>query len=137
LIVVAIQLVVFVLFRFYDRWWRYVSVRDMWSALRGVTAAVVASSLTVYFFSPVAQVRLPRSVAIMDWLLLLAFVAGSRLLARSLIERPGARSLVARGKEVILVGAGDAAQLILKEILRSPALGYTPIGLIDDDPRSE
>jgi hypothetical protein len=34
LIVVAIQLVVFVLFRFYDRWWRYVSIRDMWSALR-------------------------------------------------------------------------------------------------------
>jgi FlaA1/EpsC-like NDP-sugar epimerase len=58
-------------------------------ALRGVTAAVVASSLTVYFFSPVAPVRLPRSVAIMDWLLLLAFVAGSRLLARSVIERPG------------------------------------------------
>ena len=39
LIVVAIKLVVFVLFRFYDRWWRYVSIRDMWSAVRGVTAA--------------------------------------------------------------------------------------------------
>ena len=136
LIVVAIQLVVFVLFRFYDRWWRYVSVRDMWSALRGVTAAVVASSLTVYFFSPVAQVRLPRSVAIMDWLLLLAFVAGSRLLARSVIERPGT-GLIARGKEVLVVGAGDAGQLVIREMQRNRQLGYTPIGLVDDDPRKK
>jgi FlaA1/EpsC-like NDP-sugar epimerase len=136
LIVVAIQLVVFVLFRFYDRWWRYVSIRDMWSAARGVTAAVVASSLTVYFFSPVAQVRLPRSVAIMDWLLLLAFVAGSRLLARSVIERPGT-GLIARGKEVLVVGAGDAGQLVIREMQRNRQLGYTPIGLIDDDPRKK
>ena len=40
---------------------------------------------------PGAPVRLPRSVAIMDWLLLLAFVAGARMLARTLIERPAAR----------------------------------------------
>jgi FlaA1/EpsC-like NDP-sugar epimerase len=136
LIVVAIQLVIFVLFRFYDRWWRYVSVRDMWSAFRGVTAAALAASLTVYFFSPVAQVRLPRSVAIMDWLLLLAFVAGTRLLARSVIERPGI-GLVARGKEVLVVGAGDAGQLVIREMQRNRQLGYTPIGLIDDDPRKK
>src|SRR5919197_6055641 len=102
LIVVAIKLVVFVMAGFYERWWRYVSIRDMWSAVRGVTAASLVSGLTVYFLSPVAQVRLPRSVAIMDWLLLLGFVAGTRLLARSLIERPGV-GLVARGKEVLVV----------------------------------
>ena len=62
-------------------------------------------------------------------------MAGSRLLARTIIERPQPRSIVARGKEVIVVGAGDAAQLMLREMLRTPALGYTPIGLVDDDPR--
>src|SRR3970282_1776282 len=71
---------------------------------------------------------------IVDTLLLLAFVTGSRFLARTLIERPSAGTIVARGKEVIVVGAGDAAQLILRELLRNPALGYTPIGLIDDNP---
>jgi FlaA1/EpsC-like NDP-sugar epimerase len=136
LIVVAIKLVVFVLFRFYDRWWRYVSIRDMWSAVRGVTAASLVAGLTVYFFSPVAQVRLPRSVAIMDWLLLLGFVAGTRLFARSVIERPG-MGLVARGKEVLVVGAGDAGQLVIREMQRNRQLGYTPIGLIDDDPRKK
>jgi FlaA1/EpsC-like NDP-sugar epimerase len=136
LIVVAIKLVVFVLFRFYDRWWRYVSIRDMWSAVRGVTAASLVASLTVYFFSPVAQVRLPRSVAIMDWLLLLGLIAGTRLLARSVIERPGT-GIVARGKEVLIVGAGDAGQLVIREMQRNRQLGYTPIGLIDDDPRKK
>jgi FlaA1/EpsC-like NDP-sugar epimerase len=131
--VLGIQLVVFVAFGFYNRFWRYVSTRDMWGAARGVTVACLISSLTIYFWAPVPQLRMPRSVAIIDWLLLLAFVAGARLLARTVMERPSPRDIVARGKEVVVVGAGDAAQLVVRELLRSPALGYTPIGLIDDD----
>jgi FlaA1/EpsC-like NDP-sugar epimerase len=137
LIVIAIKLIVFVLFGFYNRWWRYVSTRDMWGAARGVTFACALADLVVYFAHPVKGFPLPRSVAVLDWLLLLAFIAGSRLIARSLIERPGAASLIARGKEVIIVGAGDAAQLVIREMLKAPALGYTPIGLIDDDPRKK
>jgi FlaA1/EpsC-like NDP-sugar epimerase len=136
-VVVAIKLAVFIAFGFYNRWWRYVSTRDMWGAARGVTVACVVADLVVYFAHPVKGFPLPRSIAVLDWLLLLAFVAGTRLIARSLIERPGAASLVARGKEVIVVGAGDAAQLVIREMLKSPALGYTPIGLIDDDPRKK
>jgi FlaA1/EpsC-like NDP-sugar epimerase len=137
LLVVAIKLAVFTAFGFYNRWWRYVSTRDMWGAARGVTVACLAASLVVYFFPPADTARLPRGVAILDWLLLLALVAGSRLLARSIFERPGAASLVARGKEVIVVGAGDAAQLVIREMQKSRALGYTPIGVVDDDPRKK
>jgi FlaA1/EpsC-like NDP-sugar epimerase len=133
LIVIAIKLVVFVFAGFYNRWWRYVSTRDMWSAARGVTIASLAASLTVYFASPVDGVQLPRSVAVMDWLILLALIAGTRLLARTLIERPSG-GVVARGKEVLVVGAGDAGQLIVKEMQRG-RLGYTPVGFVDDDPR--
>jgi FlaA1/EpsC-like NDP-sugar epimerase len=137
LIVVAIKLVVFVAFGFYNRWWRYVSTRDMWGAARGVAVASLVADLTVYFASPVHNVRLPRSIAALDFLLTLAVIAGSRLIARSLIERPQARNVLARGREVIVVGAGDAAQLMLREMLKKPSLGYTPIGLIDDDPRKK
>ena len=137
LLVVAIKLVVFTTFGFYNRWWRYVSTRDMWGAARGVTVASLAASLVVYFFPPADTARLPRGVAILDWLLLLALVAGSRLLARTIFERPGAASLVARGKEVVIVGAGDAAQLVIREMQKSRALGYTPIGVVDDDPRKK
>ncbi len=132
----AIMLPIFVAFGFYNRWWRYVSTQDMWGVLRGVVTAVVAAFLvfTLLDFHPAA---VPRGIWIVDLLLLLAFVMGVRLLARTLIERPAARSIVARGKEVLIVGAGDAAQLILREMLRNPSLGYTPIGLVDDDPRKK
>jgi FlaA1/EpsC-like NDP-sugar epimerase len=134
LLVLAIKLAVFIGSGFYNRWWRYVSIRDMWSAARGVVVACVIADLTVYFASPVHGVRLPRSVAVMDLLLTLALVAGARLAARTVIERPGL-GVVARGKEVIVVGAGDAGRLIVQEMQRSRMLRYTPIGFIDDDPR--
>ncbi len=134
LFVIAIKLVVFVAFGFYTRWWRYVSIRDMWAAARGVVVACLIADLTVYFANPVHGVRLPRSVAASDLLLTLALVAGSRLLARTVIERPGL-TVVARGKEVLVVGAGDAGRLIVQEMQRSRMLNYTPIGFVDDDPR--
>jgi FlaA1/EpsC-like NDP-sugar epimerase len=133
-IVVVLKLCVFALFGFYNRWWRYVSTRDMWGAARGVAVASVAAYLFFYFV-PVHELRVPRAVAVMDTLLLLAFVATSRMLARTVIERPSAGSLVARGREVIVVGAGDAGQLVVRELLKNRALGTTPIGLVDDDPR--
>jgi len=135
-LVVGLMLPVFVAFGFYNRWWRYVSLRDMWDVLRGVVVAVAFTFLvfTLLAFHPA---KVPRGIWVIDLLLLLAFVMGIRLLARTLIERPAAGALVARGREVLIVGAGDAAQLILRETLRNPSLGYTPIGLVDDDPRKK
>jgi len=134
LLVVAIKLIVFIAFGFYNRWWRYVSIRDMWATVRGVVAACLIADVTVYLVSPVHGVRLPRSIAATDLLLTLAFVAGSRLLARTVVERPGL-NVVARGKEVVVVGAGDAGRVIVQEMQRSRMLNYTPIGFVDDDPR--
>ena len=134
LLVVAIKLAVFFLFGFHRRWWRYVSVRDMWSAARGVVVASLVADVTVYFASPVHNVRLPRSIAATDLLLTLALIAGARLLARTVMERPRS-GVIARGKEVIVVGAGDAGRLIVQEMQRSRMLAYTPIAFVDDDPR--
>jgi FlaA1/EpsC-like NDP-sugar epimerase len=135
-IVIGVQLTTFIALGFYNRWWRYVSTRDMWGAARGVAVACGISSLVVYVSGVVPHVTPPRSVLIMDFLLLLAFVAGARMLARTLLERPAARDIVARGKKVIVVGAGDAGHLIVREMLRQPSLRYTPIGLVDDDPKT-
>jgi FlaA1/EpsC-like NDP-sugar epimerase len=136
LLVIAIKLPVFALSGFYNRWWRYISTRDMWAAVRGVAFASVATFLVFTLFE-VHPARVPTGVWFVDLLLCLAFVTGSRLLARTLIERPLPGQVVARGKEALVVGAGDAAQLVIKEMLRNPALGYTPIGLVDDDPRKK
>ena len=136
LVVIGIKLAVFVIAGFYDRWWRYVSTRDMWRIAYGVALASVLADVAVYLISPVPTVKLPRGIAALDVLLTLAFIAGSRLLARTLMERP-MRGLVARGKEVLVVGAGDAGQLVIRELQRNRQLGYTPIGLIDDDKRKK
>jgi FlaA1/EpsC-like NDP-sugar epimerase len=135
-LVVAIKLAVFVAFGFYNRWWRYVSTKDMWRAALGVLVASALAALAVYFGDPFER-RLPRGVVIIDFILLLGLVAGTRLAARTIFERPAASRIVARGKEVIVVGAGDAGQLVIREMQRSRQLGYTPIGIVDDDPRKK
>jgi len=135
LLVVGIKLAVFVVLGFYNRWWRYVSTRDMWRVVLGAALASVVAGLTLYFASPVQGIRLPRSVFVLDFLLTLALVGGARLAARTIFERPSMGGLVARGKEVVIVGAGDAGQLVIRELQRNRALGYTPIGIVDDDSR--
>jgi FlaA1/EpsC-like NDP-sugar epimerase len=136
LLVVGIKLPVFAALGFYNRWWRYVSTRDMWGALRGCAFASIAVFLVFTLFE-LHRVRVPTGVWFIDLLLCLALVAGVRLAARTLLERPLPGRIVARGREAIVVGAGDAGQLVVKEMLRNPGLGYTPIGLLDDDPKKK
>jgi FlaA1/EpsC-like NDP-sugar epimerase len=136
-IVVPIELAVFIAFGFYNHWWRYVSIRDIWKMAQGVAIATLVAVIAIYLANPVPGLRLPRSIVVMDFLIVLALVAGVRLLARTVMERPTPRAFVARGREVLVVGAGDAGQLILREMLRNPVLGYTPIGLVDDNVRKK
>jgi FlaA1/EpsC-like NDP-sugar epimerase len=137
-LVVGLKLAIFLLFGFYTRWWRYVSTRDIWLLALGVFVGCTVTDLVVYFarFTP-AAFPLPRSVVAVDFLILLALVTGSRALARTLIERPKSGQLLARGKEVIIAGAGDAASVTLRELYKYRHLGYTPIGLVDDDSRKQ
>jgi FlaA1/EpsC-like NDP-sugar epimerase len=137
LVVVGVKILTFIAFGLYDHWWRYVSIRDIWRSLLAVTVASVVAVTAIYFWSPVPGLRLPRGIMVIDWLILLGLVAGTRLAARTIFERPGRRRLVTRGRDVLLVGAGDAGQLILREMLKNPNLGYRPLGLVDDDPRKK
>jgi FlaA1/EpsC-like NDP-sugar epimerase len=137
LVVIGVQLATFVAFGLYEHWWRYVSIRDMWRAILAVTISSLAVVVVLYLWRPVDGWRAPRGVVAIDWLLVLAFVTGARLAARTLIERPGRGRFVARGREALIVGAGDAGQLVIREMLKTPRLGYTPIGLVDDDPRKK
>jgi FlaA1/EpsC-like NDP-sugar epimerase len=137
-LVIVLNLAIFILLGFYTRWWRYVSTRDIWAVARGVTIACIVTDLVVYFARiPPRGWSFPRSAAVIDWVLLLALVTGSRAVARTVIERPKAGERLARGKEIIIAGAGDAASVTLRELYKYRHLGYTPIGLVDDDPRKQ
>jgi FlaA1/EpsC-like NDP-sugar epimerase len=134
-IVVAVKLGVLLLSGWYLKWWRYVSLRDVQVLVRSLLLASVVLWVAFALFTVAGDKRLPLGVAILDLLLSLSGLAGVRVIARSLIERPRPGRLVPRGKEVLVVGAGDAGGLVLREMLTTRVAGYTPIGLIDDDPR--
>jgi FlaA1/EpsC-like NDP-sugar epimerase len=129
--VVSIKLVILVLFGLYHHWWRYVSIRDMWRAVLAVTVASAAAVGFIYLWDPIPGWNLPRGIIAIDWMFTLGFVVGARVLARTLVER-ARRGIVARRKAALIVGAGDAGQMVIREMLKSPQLGYTPIGLVDD-----
>ena len=108
--------------------WRYASLYD----LRVIVLAVLSS--TAGFFLAVrwlfAPPLYPRSVYLIDSLVLIALLGTFRLARRSYHE---ARSGT-RGKRVLVIGAGDAGEMIVRDMLHNPAHDYRPVGFVDDDP---
>jgi FlaA1/EpsC-like NDP-sugar epimerase len=134
-IVIVLKLAVFVAMRFYTKWWRFTSLRDLQAI---VLAAAVSSLIVTAVLSqwrPGEVVPVPRGVLVFDLVLTLTFIGGARFVVRSVIERPPRSELVSSGREVLICGAGDAGNTLLREMKRNRELGYTPVGLIDDDPR--
>jgi FlaA1/EpsC-like NDP-sugar epimerase len=131
--VIVGKLAVFAVFGLYQKWWRYVSGRDF---LLIVRAAAAASAILVVAFTVVRPFahNLPRSVAVMDFLLTLMLVTGARLAVRLIVERPN-RSGRAPKHRVLVVGAGSGGQMVVRELQLNPDLGATAIGFVDDDPR--
>jgi len=132
-LVLGIMLPVFIAFGFYNRWWRYVSTQDMWGAVRGVIVAVIAAFvvLTILDFHPA---KVPRSIWVIDALVLLALVAGVRLLARTLIERPQTRSIVARVGLGLMIRAGarkpdvSTVEAFTKTLVDARSITYASAG---------
>ena len=142
---VAGSLIVFALFGLYQKWWRYLSVRDYEQVVKGVLVATLALVGAIVLVKPVevasesgqVAVSMPTGVIALYFLLSLALLCGARFLVRTVLERGGVRRIRARhdARAVLIVGAGDGGQTLLREMARNPALGYRPIGFVDDDPR--
>ncbi len=131
--VIALKLIVFAAFGMYQKWWRYVSGRDFLQIVRAVT---VSSAILVVAFTvlrPFAH-NLPRSVAVMDFLLTLMLITGARLAVRLIVERPSRSARVPK-REVLVIGAGSGGQMVVRELQLNPEIGVTAIGFVDDDPR--
>jgi FlaA1/EpsC-like NDP-sugar epimerase len=132
--VIVGKVAIFAAFGLYQKWWRYVGLRDFETILKAVVTASFVLVSVLFVWSPTNN-DLPRSIAVMDLLLTAALVGGVRLAVRSVVERPPRGSVLAKGREVLIVGGGEAGQLIAREMQRSPELRETPIGFVDDDPR--
>lgn len=131
LVVMIVKPLVFVVTGFYNSLWRYASVQDAVEILKGVTLSSILAVSAVFFlrqFTPI-----PRSIFVLDWILLFALLAASRLLWRIWRET----YVVTRkcdGPRTLIVGAGEAGSMLLKEIRRQPRAAYSVCGFVDDDP---
>lgn len=116
-----------VILKLYRRIWRYLSIGDLFLIAEVVTGGMF---VTVLGLNWVKGITFPRTVVALTWFFSLALVGGSRLVWRLYCERKGALN---RGQErILIVGAGDAGEVISREIIRRPSLGKL-VGFVDDD----
>ena len=132
-LVVVVYLFSFVFFGLYKGLRQYASVKEL---LRIFEAVAIGAFLTVGGMVFILDLRgFPRSVYIIHPLLLFFFIGASRLGVRVFKSMsPSSLLNIPDLKQVILVGAGDAGELILRESLRHPENGYRIVGFVDDNP---
>lgn len=120
----------------YRSLWRYASVEELLLVLRVVTLNAIPFGVVI--FGRLVP-GFPRSVVVLAWIFDLLAVAGVRFLARVLRRA----SAYTRGKappevrRVLVVGAGEAGSLVVRELYRHEELRYHPVGFVDDDPSKQ
>jgi FlaA1/EpsC-like NDP-sugar epimerase len=113
-------------FGLYRGVWRFASLPDLKRILAAVGVAALGVPVVLYMFHLLA----PRSVLVLDPLLLILFMGGSRFAYRAWKEHRLYGLLQTQGKPVLILGAGDAAAMLVKEFERSP--DWRVVGLLDD-----
>lgn len=131
--VIPLQALVFWGFSLYRGVWRYASVSDLRRILFAVLAATALIPLVLGLFR--VQAVVPRSVLIIDPLLLLLIMGGSRLLYRLWKENLLYGDFHLKGEPVLVLGAGEAGVALSKEIARNHDRHL--IGFLDDDPTKQ
>ena len=129
---VAIYLICFYLFKLYGRIWRYASATE----LIAIVMANIAASTAWYFISLYIGAVLPRSLYVFTGLLLIFFIGGSRLSLRFysyVMNKPKYRQIQRKKNKVLIIGAGDAGAMLLREIERYHIANRQVVGFIDDD----
>jgi FlaA1/EpsC-like NDP-sugar epimerase len=127
--VVPLQAVAFWHFGLYRGIWRFASLPDLKRILFAVGLAALLIPLVLILFRVSSVV--PRSVLILDPLLLVVLMGGSRLAYRAWKEHRLSSVLHPDRKPVLVAGAGSAADFLLRELARNPA-GFHVVGLLDD-----
>ena len=139
IIALLVKPAVYYLFGLYRRLWVYASTRELRLIATATATASVIVALFVLLLRSVGglQAGFPRSVLGIDWLLSLISVGGMRLAVRVLAEAGQISQKGnggARPREVVVIGAGDAGALVVREMQRNPQLNMMPVAFVDDDP---
>jgi UDP-GlcNAc:undecaprenyl-phosphate GlcNAc-1-phosphate transferase len=130
-LLVVLKLFAFFWVGVYRGLWRYTSIGDLVVYAKGVAIGSILSVvafLLLYRFE-----NFSRTVFALDALLLLVALAGSRMafrLIREVIPLPH-QSI---GRRVLIYGAGDGGEMLLRELRKNPEWNYSPVAFVDDDP---
>lgn len=138
---IPLKLILFFLFGLYRGMWRYTCLGDLWQILQ---ASLVSSlALVAIMFTWNRLEGFPRTIFLLDAVFTMFFAAGLRMAIRSGYTMQGnVRNFpwraplrrAPKNKRVLILGAGDAGEKILREILENPGLHHHVVGFLDDDP---
>ena len=142
LVTLVVRLIVFGLLHQYQGWWRYVSVLDLFTIIRGAFISTMILTLGYFGAMNIDPIRkhmgvleqVPQAVFLLDWVGTIVVVCGARLAFRLYYEET---QNVSGGRltRLLIVGAGNAGEALLREIHRMPTMRYEVVGFVDDDPR--
>ena len=124
---------VFYIFKLYRIVWQYASIGEM---VQIAIAAMVATALVISLFVATQVTTMPRSIYALFGIFLLIFLGGFRISFRLLRKlRIGEKKSLLPVKRVLIIGAGDAGAVIIRELNNHVGLNSKPVAIIDDDKR--
>lgn len=133
LIFTAIAAVSYRVFGMNSGVWRYASLSDLVAIARAVTATILVFVLLLFLVTRLEL--LPRSLPVLNWFVLVVFLGGPRLVYRMMKDRRLASILEHNSRDripVLLVGAGDPAELFIRAMQQDPDATFRVVGILDD-----
>ena len=116
-------------FGLYRGIWRFASIPDMARILKSVMAGLAATVVISFLVTRLEDA--PRSVFVLDGILLLFLLGGPRILYRWIKDR---HLYLGSGKRTLIVGAGNAGELLARDLMRASSSSCHPVAFVDDDP---
>src|SRR6266487_245757 len=127
-VLVFVKMATFLVMGVYRGLWRYTSLDDLIVFAKAVVISSIASVLAVLFAFRFEGFS--RTIFVVDGVLMLMFLAGSRLAFR-LFRQLLPVTNTSAGRRVLIYGAGDGGELLLRELLNNRQLKYSPVGFLD------
>ncbi len=132
-IIILVKIFMFTVFGLYKGEWRYIGISDGIKILKATFSGSLISVMAVVFIFRFEGYS--RFVFANDFLITLLLIGGVRSLIRVLLEYFSSAAISDRktsGIPVLIMGAGDAGELLIREIKNNKRLGYIPVGFVDD-----
>lgn len=130
--ILAVRGLTFIPFRLYQGLWRYSGINDLVRIIGAVLISGLVSFVWIKYFLVIQDY--PSAIMAIDSALLILFLGGIRLerrISRELGKIEGDK------KGILIYGAGDAGEMIVRDMKKNPSYEYKPLGFIDDDRRKK